>query len=164
MHAQWLREACAQRFHFYFICPTLSFEGDFRFWTQVPLPSAQTLSDLTDMPWVVPGWFHPANGSPCCRASRAQLCRALDHFAVLLCRFGSTVESHSLFCFLAGFLQATLGITQICFGPHPSHLVPRVSHYEIGSPVGWSHGLDTEPSLLLLRRCFCTTYVFSIDC
>lgn len=102
--------------------------------------------------------------SPRCRASRVQLCRRLDHFAVLLWRFGPTVECHSLFCFLDGFLQATLGITQICFGIHPSHLVPRVSHYEIGSPVGWSHGLDIEPSLLLLRRCFCRTYVFSIDC
>ena len=139
----------------------LSSEGDF--WSQmwVPLPSTQTLCDLPDMCWVVPGWLCPANGSPFCGTSWLQIRRLLDHFAVLLRSFGSTVECHSLFCFLDGFLQATLGIAQICFGLHPSNLAPQDFHYEIGSPVGWSHGLDTEPSLLLLRCCFCTTYVFS---
>lgn len=108
--------------------------------------------------------FALQTGAPSYEGSQVQIWGLRDHFAVLLWRFGSTVECRSLFCFLYCFLQAKLGISQICLGLHPSNLVPQVSHYEMGSPVGWSHGLDTKPTLLLLRRCFCTTYVFSTDC
>ena len=87
----------------------------------------------------------------------------LGHLAVLLWRLGSAVECSPLFWFRYCFLQAKLGIRQLCFGLHPSNLAPQASHYKMGSPVGWSHGLDTEPALLLLRRCFCSTYVCSID-
>lgn len=106
--------------------------------------------------------FAPQTGAPSYDASQLQIYR-LDRFAVLLWRFGSAVKCYSLFCLLSCFLQAKLGIRQLCFGLHPSNLVPQASHYKTGSPVGWSHGLDTEPALLLLRHCFCSTYVCSID-
>lgn len=107
--------------------------------------------------------FALQSGAPSYEAPQLQIHSLLDHFAVLFWRFGSAVECSPLFCFLYCFLQAKLGIRQLCSGLHPSNLVPQASHYKMGSPVGWSHGLDTELALLLLRRCFCSTYVCSVD-
>lgn len=71
--------------------------------------------------------------------------------AVPLWRFGSIVEWQALFSFLFHFLQAELGMDKICFGLHPGNLVAWVSHYEVGSPVGWSHGLDTKAAIIIIK-------------
>lgn len=156
---------CTKTFSFYLYVSCLSFEGDS--WSQSLdldfFVFHQILCDFTDMCWARTGLIlpcrveHPSRKLHSCRHS------LLGHFAVLLWRFGSAVECSPLFWFLYCFLQAKLGIRQLCFGLHPSNLAPQASHYKMGSPVGWSHGLDTEPALLLLRRCFCSTYVCSID-
>lgn len=85
--------------------------------------------------------------------------RLRDHSALLLCSFGSALECCSLFGFLFCFLQAKLGIGQIHVGLHPTNLAAQACHYKTGSPVGWSLGLDTKPSLFLLGGCSCMTYV-----
>lgn len=73
------------------------------------------------------------------------------HMAVPLWRFGSIVECQALFPSLFHFLQAELGMDKICFGLHPGNLLAWVSHYEVGSPVGWSHGLDTKADIIIIK-------------
>lgn len=41
---------------------------------------------------------------------------------------------------------------KIGLGLHPGNLVAGVSHYEVGSPVGWSHGLDTTAGIIIIKR------------
>lgn len=119
-------------------------------WTAAPLPCSPS-RDLLALRWACAWLAGVAPRSHQRGRSPAQIFSFLIILLVLLQRLSSTVECESLFCFLYHFLQAKLGIRQIRVGLRPGNLVAQVSHYEMGSPVGWSPGLDTEPGIIIIK-------------